>query len=115
MNKKVDEDDEEFSSNPMDCIDDETTLEAELRLKPEISAEDEIALLNKEAEMSVEELRAIYAGAGVQSLGQVQPTKEDDADEDNDLTVAAAADLVNSCKRHADSESQVVGDNMLRI
>ena len=53
---------EEFVGNDRDGIDDETTLEAEERLGREMSAEDEINMLNREAEMSVEELRAMYAG-----------------------------------------------------
>jgi len=73
---------EEFSSNPLDCIDDETTLDAEMRLKPDMNHDDEIALLQKEAEMSVEELRAMYAAAsssiGDQGDGESNTKQEDD-------------------------------------
>ena len=53
---------EEFIGNARDGIDDETTLEAEERLGRDMSAEDEINMLKNDAEMSVEELRAMYAG-----------------------------------------------------
>lgn len=47
-------------------VDDETTIEAEERLGRDISYEDEIALLKRENDMSVEELRAMYAGIDAQ-------------------------------------------------
>ena len=42
-------------------LDDETTLEAEEKLGRDMSYQEEIDLLNRESEMSVEELRAMYA------------------------------------------------------
>lgn len=45
-------------------VDDETTMEAEERLGREMSYQDEINLLKRESEMSVEELRLMYAGGG---------------------------------------------------
>jgi len=54
---------DEFVADQLSCVDDETTLDAEMRLKPEMHPDDEISLLQKEAEMSVEELRAVYLSA----------------------------------------------------
>jgi hypothetical protein len=51
---------EEYEPNGSEPVDDETTIEAEERLGQEMSYEDEVALLKKENEMSVEALRAMY-------------------------------------------------------
>ena len=62
----LDDDDDgsgEYIAGLHGCVDDESTLDAEMKLKPEISAENEISLLRKEAEISVEDLRAMYAAA----------------------------------------------------
>ena len=52
---------EEFEASAVEGVDDETTMEAEERMGREMSASEEIAMLNAENEMSVEELRAKYA------------------------------------------------------
>ena len=60
----LDEDDHEEKDEfhiKKEELDDETTIEVEERLGGDMSYQDEIALLQKENEMSVEELRAIYA------------------------------------------------------
>ena len=87
---------DEFSSNPLDCIDDETTLDAEMRLNPDMNPDDEIALLQKEAEMSVEELRAMYAAAssmGDQGDGESNTEQEEEGlnidDAHNESSTAA--------------------------
>jgi hypothetical protein len=49
-------------------VDDETTIEAEEMLGRDMSYEDEISLLNKENEMSVEELRKLYLGASTNDV-----------------------------------------------
>lgn len=54
------ENDEEFYPDDNAEKDDETTMEIEEQLGPEMSAEQEIALLQKESEMSVSELRLLY-------------------------------------------------------
>ena len=56
-------DEDEFEPQAGEEIDDETTMEAEERLGQDMSYADEIALLNQENELSVEELRAKYAKA----------------------------------------------------
>ena len=55
-----DEDTEEFQPTNQE-VDDETTMEAEERLGRDMSYEDEIALLKREGEMSIDEIRALYA------------------------------------------------------
>jgi hypothetical protein len=73
----VDADNDEYEPNAAEGIDDETTIEAEERLGREMSYEDEVALLKKEEEMSVEELRAMYANMG--------SGEDDDGDDNDDL------------------------------
>jgi SNF2 family DNA or RNA helicase len=51
---------DEFKPSAGAAVDDETTIEQEESLGREMSYEDEIDLLRKENEMSVEELRALY-------------------------------------------------------
>jgi hypothetical protein len=58
-----DEGTEEFRPDVVAEVDDETTMEAEERLGRDMSYQDELNLLKRESEMSVEELRLMYAGA----------------------------------------------------
>lgn len=51
---------EEYEGSSENEIDDMTTFEAELKMKPEIDPKEEVALLEKEAELSLDELRAMY-------------------------------------------------------
>ena len=51
---------DEFQPDAMD-VDDETTMEAEERLGREMSHEQEMSLLEKEGEIPIEQLRAMYA------------------------------------------------------
>ena len=81
---------EEFVGDDRDGVDDETTLEAEERLGREMSAEDEINMLNREAEMSVEELRAMYAG--IDQASEAGPSGDDAADDDDRKPAASAPD-----------------------
>lgn len=81
---------EEFVGDDRDGVDDETTLEAEERLGREMSAEDEINMLNREAEMSVEELRAMYAG--IDKASEAGPSGDDAADDDDRKPAASAPD-----------------------
>jgi hypothetical protein len=53
-------DDEEDFEPDEDVVDDETTIEAEERLGRDMSHEEEISMLKRESEMSVEELRKMY-------------------------------------------------------
>ena len=60
-----DEEDDDAEYQPGEAIerDDETTIEAEEKMGQEMSYEEELALLKSENEVSVDELRAMYAGA----------------------------------------------------
>ncbi|KAL7531374.1 hypothetical protein ACHAXR_005109 [Thalassiosira sp. AJA248-18] len=60
-------------------VDDETTMAAEEKLGRDMSFKEEIDLLNRESEMSVEELRAMYA------------TMDDESSEDQDFNTADPA------------------------
>jgi HSA len=55
-------DDEEFEPPSLNEVDDETTIEAEEKMAREISYDEEISLLERENNMSVEELKAMYSG-----------------------------------------------------
>jgi hypothetical protein len=57
-----DGDAEDYQPDDAEAVDDETTFEAEERLGRDMPYDEELALLKKESEMSVEELRAMYAG-----------------------------------------------------
>mmetsp|Transcript_7652 Transcript_7652/g.22422 ORF Transcript_7652/g.22422 Transcript_7652/m.22422 type:complete len:1551 (+) Transcript_7652:1-4653(+) len=56
------DDDGEFEMTGEPEVDDETTMIAEENLGRDMTYEEELATLNRENEMSVEELRAMYAG-----------------------------------------------------
>lgn len=63
VNSSSDEnDDEEFELAAVPDVDDETTIAAEEKLERDMSYEEELSLLQRENEMSVEELRAMYSG-----------------------------------------------------
>ena len=66
---------DEFEANEDDDVDDLTTFEAELKMKPEIDPIEEVALLEKEAEMSIDELRAMY--------GAMEQSNESSLEEDS--------------------------------
>ena len=73
------DDDGEFHVTGAPEVDDETTMEAEERLGRDMTYEEELTMLNKENEMSVEELRAMYAGM---NDGNEPSTEDDDEDDD---------------------------------
>ena len=61
-NENDDQVEEEYQPETEEAIDDETTIAVEEKLGRDMSYEEEIAMLKRESEMSVEELRAMYAG-----------------------------------------------------
>lgn len=67
------ENDDEFQPDMSDMVDDETTMEAEERLGQDISAQDEIAMLQEEGSMSLEALRNKYHLVKEPSI-PIQPT-----------------------------------------
>lgn len=70
--------DEEFQPSG-DTVDDETTMIAEENLGRDMSYQDEIALLQRESEMSVEELRKMYGGTSDGDGEDMENVKEEDA------------------------------------
>jgi E1A-binding protein p400 len=68
---------DEYEPDGEEEVDDETTMEAEEKLGRDMSYDDELALLKKESEMSIDELRAHYSAA-------VGKEEEDVVDESND-------------------------------
>jgi E1A-binding protein p400 len=60
---------DEFEDN-LNEVDDETTIEAEEKMGRDMSYEDEIALLKRESEMSVEELRQKYVAVLAEDIQQ---------------------------------------------
>jgi E1A-binding protein p400 len=80
------ENDEEFELGQDDIdnmVDDETTMEAEERLQRDISAQDEIALLEEEGSLSMEELRHKYNVESIASSvnGSTNPVQQPNTDE----------------------------------
>eukprot|EP00934_Nitzschia_sp_Nitz4_P002540 Nitzschia sp. Nitz4//scaffold91_size79674//8876//15610//NITZ4_005356-RA/size79674-processed-gene-0.29-mRNA-1//1//CDS//3329560067//2530//frame0 len=90
-----DEGGEEYVPNDGDAIDDETTMEAEEKLQRDMSYEEEIALLQKENEMSVEELRKMYS--------QMEEEQNEDGDENMEEEDSNTDE--ESRKRRAESEA----------
>jgi hypothetical protein len=72
-----DNQDDEYEPEEHDVIDDETTMEAEEKLGREITYEEELDILKRESEMSIEELRAMYAGVE-DSSSEVEASQQDD-------------------------------------
>jgi hypothetical protein len=111
----LDEDDHEEKDefHPDNEVDDESTIEAEEKLGRDMSYADEIALLQRENEMSIEELRAMYA-----NMDQQQSSDDSDGMEsdkvDDDATVEAAnippqksaLAMLNATIDDADDESE---------
>jgi hypothetical protein len=89
--------DEEFEPAKGEDVDDETTIEAEERLRRDMSCEDELALLKREGEMSVEALRAVYADmAGAEEANGESDPPEDAMDvdaEESGSALSKTADL----------------------
>ena len=74
FSSKYDSDDGEDEFQPEDeAVDDETTIAAEEKMAREMSAEEEIALLKRESETPIEELRAMYATAST-TIDDATPT-----------------------------------------
>ena len=73
---------EEFVGN-LDAVDDETTIEAEERLGREMSVTDEISMLQREGEMSVDELRKLYAIPDEAERSEKEDNSGDDESSEN--------------------------------
>ena len=77
------DDDGEFEVSGKLEVDDETTMEAEEKLGRDMTYEEELDMLNKENEMSIEELRAMYAGM---NSNTTEEEEDDDNNNDDDET-----------------------------
>jgi E1A-binding protein p400 len=85
-------DGEDFVPEAGEDVDDETTMEAEEKLGRDMSYEDEIALLNKENEISVEQLRAKYAAA----FQKDDPDHDTDENNEDDEPKSSLSQLASS-------------------
>jgi len=74
----------DFDSDENDILDDETTLEAEERLGREMTYEEELELLKKEAELSVEEIRAKYTSNSSLSSNPAHSNRIDEVEKKRD-------------------------------
>lgn len=95
-----DGDAEDYQPDDAEAVDDETTLEAEERLGRDIPYDEELALLKKESEMSVEELRAMYAGA----------ESDDDVEQSESTEMDVEKGRQSSGKRKRESDDDSDGD-----
>lgn len=93
------DEDEDFAPNEADAVDDETTMEAEERLGREMSHEEEIALLKRDSETPVEELRKMY-----EKMSENNNDDMDKGDHNDDVSL-------ESTKRSRDVE---VADNGIK-
>lgn len=111
------DDDKEEEYNPTFVeLDDETTIEAEERLPPEIAPEQEIALLQRESEVPIEELQAMYS-----QMNQMEHSKDiknsntesDDAKKDasqGDDLMAQLNDAVEDNEEFVPAETTEIDD-----
>ncbi len=113
------DDDDEFQADKNE-VDDETTMIAEEKLGRDMTYEEELAMLNRENEMSVEELRAMYAGIyGV--TRQKSPSEEEDEEETNAETSATDEESLNddgddefeADKNEVDDETTMIAEEKL--
>ena len=102
------EDADEFLPDANEGVDDERTLEAEEKLGREMSYEEEISLLRREGEMSVDELRARYAivdcDAGSMSV-------ESSAAEEPSALIHSLNDQEDELKRKFDADGDTGNTN----
>ena len=84
------DDDEEFEPDEAVC-DDETTIKAEEQLGRDMSHEEEIALLKRESELSIEELREMYS-----SVQSEASSEDDNMDEDEHIDEADSREQEHS-------------------
>lgn len=81
---------EEEEYEPEDAVDDETTMEAEEKLGRDMSHEEEIAVLQRESEIPVEQLRAIYARMDAEAQNEESGTSGEEAAESETSEPASA-------------------------
>ncbi len=67
--QKINADDDEEDYVPEEAVDDETTIEVEEKLGRDMTYAQELSILQRESEMSIDELRAMYIQMGNDSGG----------------------------------------------
>ena len=117
LNNCVNDDmaDEEFQ--PVEQVDDETTMEAEERLGRDMSYEEELALLKRESEISVDELRKAYQGMLGSNVGAASDEDDDlspdDLDEENDDDVEDGSEEFVGDENLVDDETTIEAEERL--
>ena len=105
-------DEDDFEPEAGEEIDDETTMEAEERLGRDMSYADELALLNQENELSVDELRAKYAGAFVNGASStaIGNEGEDQTESSSAISRLASSALMDDSGSDAGDDAEFVAD-----
>lgn len=97
-----DNDDAEYEEAAVPEVDDETTIEAEERLGRDMTYEEELNILQRENEMSVEDLRALYAGINEADEGGDDPLIEKNDQGDSGAREMQPRQVLRSRKRTRD-------------
>lgn len=103
--EEEEDEEEEYELSAVPEVDDETTIEAEEKMGRDMSYEEELDMLKNDNEMSIEELRTMYA----QLNGDDVATKamDDDDDEESDQNdIPEADDTEDSSKRKREDENE---------
>jgi hypothetical protein len=106
---------EEYQPNESEAVDDETTFEAEEKLGRDMSYNEELALLKRENEMSVEELRAMYSNVDDESVDETDSEQQnlsmlnssivdDGKSDDKGEASSSEQDVSGKRKREADND-----------
>ena len=104
---------DEYRPADLEAVDDETTIEAEEKLGRDMSYEDEIAMLKRENEMSVEELRAMYSKMNGDS--QDNSRKSDFVDKMVDLDEAKTNEVKSTRRRSKRTRRPKESDDKMEI
>ena len=110
---KNQEEEEEYQPSTLNEIDDETTIEVEEKLGRDMSYEEEINLLNKENEMSVDELRALYFGSASNNhdIGDANGVHDDNGNEVTECDHCDELDQQEQQQNHHQHYQQQQPDN----
>jgi hypothetical protein len=90
------EDEEDYRPTAGTDVDDETTIEAEERLGRDMSYEDEIAMLKRESEMSVEELQSMYQSMSHPDEGQNDSLVDETEDMEEEDAKPSVAEMIEA-------------------
>ncbi|KAL7565038.1 hypothetical protein ACA910_020749 [Epithemia clementina (nom. ined.)] len=102
------DEDPEFQPKPGGDLDDETTIEAEERLGRDMSYAEELAMLNRDNEIPVEELRAMYSRLETEANEpedtEPKSVQNDEANEEEESTESIGLDRLNDLASQATDE-----------